>query len=188
MTRAAATHPMTHDRITQHERFTEMLQRHAGIVRKVAASYASSRDDRRDLMQEITLHLWKAWPSYDPARPVTTWMYRVALNVGISSLRRRRHPARRAASLDSSHEPASDDEGADADQIALLRRLIEDLGPLDRALLILWLDDLSHRDIAEVLGLSASNVATKLHRLKARLRERMNEADETTHRPARNER
>ena len=73
MTRAAAA-PMTHDLRTQHERFTHTLQRHAGIVRKVAASYASTRDERSDLMQEIALHLWKAWPSYDPARPVTTWM------------------------------------------------------------------------------------------------------------------
>lgn len=187
MTRAAAA-PMTHDLRTQHERFTQTLQRHAGIVRKVAASYASTRDERSDLMQEIALHLWKAWPSYDPARPVTTWMYRVALNVGISSLRRRKHPARRAVSLEASHEPSTDDDAIDTEQIALLRRLIEDLGPLDRALLILWLDDLNHQDIAEVLGLSASNVATKLHRMKARLRERMHDADEPEHRHARNQR
>jgi RNA polymerase sigma-70 factor (ECF subfamily) len=108
-------------------------------------------------------------------------MYRVALNVGISSLRRRGHPARRALSLDASQEPASEDNANDAEQIVLLRCMIRDLGPLDRALLILWLDDLSHLDIAEVLGLSASNVATKLHRMKAHLRQRMTESEETTH-------
>lgn len=188
MTTVAATNTTMKDRISEHERFTEALGRHAGIVRKVAASYAPTRDARTDLMQEIALQLWKAWPSYDPARPVTTWMYRVALNVGISSLRRRRHPVRRAVSLSASHEPATDQDATDAEQIALLRQMIADLGPLDRALLILWLDDLSHHDIAEVLGLSVSNVSTKLHRMKARLRERMTEADGDTHTHARNDR
>ena len=86
---------MTH----QHARdaFSSLLQRHAGIVFKVANSYARSLDDRDDLAQEIAAQLWHAYPKYDPARSFSTWMYRVALNVAISQLRsvdvRHRHDA-----------------------------------------------------------------------------------------------
>ncbi|MCL7714328.1 sigma-70 family RNA polymerase sigma factor [Stenotrophomonas sp. CPCC 101365] len=70
-------------------RFTELLQRHRGILLKVAGSYARQREDREDLAQEIAAQLWRAWPGYDPARPFSTWMYRIALNVAISQLRGR---------------------------------------------------------------------------------------------------
>jgi RNA polymerase sigma-70 factor (ECF subfamily) len=67
--------------------FGALLQRHSGIVFKIAGSYARGSEDRADLAQEIAAQLWRAWPHYDPARSVTTWMYRIALNVAISSVR-----------------------------------------------------------------------------------------------------
>ena len=69
--------------------FTELLDRHRGILIKVAAGYAGSPDERADLMQDIVAQLWRAWPACDPARPFSTWMYRIALNVAIGDLRRR---------------------------------------------------------------------------------------------------
>jgi RNA polymerase sigma factor (sigma-70 family) len=156
--------------------FTAQLERHLPILRKVAGTYSSTPADRRDLMQEIALQLWKAWPGYDPARPFSTWMYRIALNVGISFLRGAGNPQRRPLSLDALETDPIDGNGADPeldDRIALLRRLIDRLGALDRALLLLYLDEQSYRQIAEVLGISETNVATKLSRLKQRLRQEM---------------
>lgn len=154
-------------------RFTELLQRHRGILVKVAGSYARQREDREDLAQEIAAQLWRAWPGYDPARPFSTWMYRIALNVAISQLRgRARTPTLQAAAddpLDTLPDPAAHDPDR-AQQVERLYRFIHALPPLDRALMLLHLEECPQREIAEVLGLSTTNVATKIGRLKARLR------------------
>ena len=152
--------------------FQACLHAHAGIVRKVAASYAWNPHDRDDLMQEISAALWQAWPRYDPARPFSTWMYRVSLNVAVSwvrgeSRRRRHHVAYDADAHDA--EATGTDHEAD-EQLALVERAMQSLDPMHRALLMLHLDERSHREIAEVLGISESNVGTRLNRLKHRLR------------------
>ena len=85
----AATTPIAVD---DKEEFLRLLEEHSGIIRKVVAGYTRSVSDRNDLSQEITLQLWKAWPRYSPDRPFSTWMYRIALNVAISALRRTTHP------------------------------------------------------------------------------------------------
>jgi RNA polymerase sigma-70 factor, ECF subfamily len=119
--------------------------------------------------------LWRAYPAYDSTRPFTTWMYRVALNVAISWLRT--HAPRQRVTVPL--EPGVHDiAGGTLDPVAeeRLRALltaIRKLDPLDRALVLLYLDDHSHRDIAAVVGLSETNVATKIHRLKQRLRQRL---------------
>ena len=154
----------------ERERFVALMAAHGGIVRKIAATYCRDRDERADVAQEIAAELWQAFPRYDPARPFATWMYRVALNVAISHVRvaARRH---------RTHVPLDDGrvEGvADADTAAALltlERAVAALDPLNRALLVLYLDDRSHREIAEVLGIGESNVGTRIGRLKERLRD-----------------
>jgi RNA polymerase sigma-70 factor (ECF subfamily) len=153
--------------------FAELLQRHRGIVFKVAGSYARDPHDRDDLAQEIAAQLWRAWPKYDPARPFSTWMYRIALNVAISHLRSETHRRRHAVPLDDALHDAAFDDAADADTaegLRILQRFIATLEPLDRALLLLYLDERSTREMAEVLGISESNVTTKISRLKQRIR------------------
>jgi RNA polymerase sigma factor (sigma-70 family) len=153
--------------------FAEMLQRHRGIVFKVAGSYARDPHDRDDLAQEIAAQLWRAWPKYDRARPFSTWMYRIALNVAISHLRGEAHRRRHAVPLDEALHDAAFDDAADADAaegLRILQRFIATLEPLDRALLLLYLDERSTREMAEVLGISESNVTTKISRLKQRIR------------------
>ena len=82
------------------EIFLGLLEQHAGIIRKVALGYTSTFADRQDLTQEITLQLWRAYPRYSPDRPFSTWMYRIALNVAISFLRRHTRPTRQTLSLE----------------------------------------------------------------------------------------
>ena len=159
------------------EAFGALLERHRGIVLKVAGSYAADSEDRADLAQEIAAQLWRAWPSYSPDRPVTTWMYRIALNVAISHLRGRSLRDRHHAPLDEESPSggmldfAAEDEHESRQQLRLLERAIAALPPLDRALMLLYLEERSHREIADVLGISESNVATKLSRLRQRIRE-----------------
>ena len=157
------------------ESFQTLLQAHRGIVAKVAGTYAWHPDDRDDLMQDIAAQLWRAWPNYDPARPFATWMYRIALNVAISDVRSRtRAPSSEVWNED--HHDVADPHAHDHEgrqQVDLLYRFIQSQPPLDRALLLLYLEDHSHREMADVLGLSDTNVATKISRLKQRLRQEL---------------
>jgi RNA polymerase sigma-70 factor, ECF subfamily len=156
--------------------FLARLDRHQGIVRKVALSYARTPADRRDLEQEIVAQLWKSWPAYDGERPFATWMYRVALNVAISIARSQRWHEPGPAPLDEDAAGlAADAEDAEREHgIHELRAFIAGLDELNRALILLWLDELSYREIADVLGISETNVATRINRAKLTLRARMN--------------
>ena len=154
------------------ERFWELLEQHRRIVFKVANTYGWRPEDRADLAQEIRAQLWRAFPAYDPARSFSTWMYRVALNVAISFVRTNRHRERHTVPLeDDVHDVAHEtDGGAGDERIRALYRVIDQLDELNRALLLLYLEEHTYREIADILGLSETNVATKLSRLKQRLR------------------
>ena len=93
----AATMPLA---VEEKETFLRLLDQHGGIVRKVATGYSSGLADRHDLEQEITLQLWKSYPRYSPERPFSTWMYRIALNVAISFLRKNTRPLRQTVPLE----------------------------------------------------------------------------------------
>jgi RNA polymerase sigma factor (sigma-70 family) len=153
--------------------FVARIERHAGIVRKVAHAYSRTAADRRDLEQEIVAQLWKAWPGYDGARPFATWMYRVALNVAISIARSQRWQAPGAVPIDGEVD-ALDDTAEREHGVRELMAFIGGLDELNRALILLYLEGQSYAEIADVLGISETNVATKINRAKQTLRARMN--------------
>lgn len=159
----------------QREAFTRLLDQHAGIIRKVAATYTGNRADRLDLAQEISLQLWKAYPRYSPERPFSTWMYRIALNVAISFLRSATRPHRQTVSLEATELDVADETTTPEtdERVAELQQVIARLDPLNRALLLLYLDERSYREIASILGITETNVATKISRLKERVRKEM---------------
>lgn len=135
--------------------------------------YTRTHSDREDLFQEIVARLWSAFPRYDPSRPFTTWLYRVALNVAIDAERKRRRRREAPTSdLTSVNAPdASSRHDARDHQLSLLRRLIDQHAEPDRVLLFLHLEGAQHKQIGEVLGISESNVGTRLSRLRAALRD-----------------
>lgn len=158
------------------DRFEALLERHRKIVFKVAALYCAHAEDRRDLAQEIRAQLWRAFPRYDVSRPFATWMYRVALNVAISFARNTSVRERYAAPLDDELADPIDEKSlaqSGDERVLALQKFIRNLDALNRALLFLYLEEQSYREIALVLGLSETNVATKLHRLKRRIQQEM---------------
>jgi RNA polymerase sigma factor (sigma-70 family) len=153
-------------------RFQELLDSHRGILLGVANAYCRQAEDRRDLVQEISLQLWRAFPAYDAHRSFSTWTYRIALNVAISFARSARNRERHSAPLDPADAErlaAASDPTPDA-RMEALYRCLDECNPLDRALLLLYLDDRSYREIAEILGIRETNVGTRLSRLKQRIR------------------
>ncbi|MEO8702347.1 MAG: sigma-70 family RNA polymerase sigma factor [Kofleriaceae bacterium] len=153
------------------EAFEAAIDEHRRLLFKVASVYTHTVEDRRDLGQEITLQLWRAFPAFDATRAkLSTWMYRIALNVAISHLRRARWSEADRVELDAI--PARQVE-PDDDQLAALNAVIARFDPMDRALILLYLEDRSYSEIADVLGLSESNVGTKLNRIKHALRARL---------------
>lgn len=156
----------------RHKDFEALLQSHRGIVFKVANTYCWRPDDRDDLVQDIIAQLWRAWPRYDPSRTYSTWMYRIALNVAISFVRKAVRHRELSVPLDETlHDTAAaaNSDGTE-DRRHRLQKFIERQAPLDRALLLLYLEDKSQREIAEILGITPTNVSTKINRLKQKIR------------------
>jgi RNA polymerase sigma-70 factor (ECF subfamily) len=153
-------------------RFLALLDAHHKIVLKVASIYCWEAEERNDLVQEITMQLWRAFPSYDARRVFSTWMYRVALNVAISFARKTGRRRRTMAPLEGAGVdlPAATRGPEPDERLDALYQCMRGLDPFSRALLTLYLDDRSYREIADVLGISETNVATKIGRLKQRLR------------------
>jgi RNA polymerase sigma-70 factor (ECF subfamily) len=155
-------------------RFAALLADHHGLLRKIAWGFSTCAADRADLMQDMAAQLWAVFPRWDGVRPFSTWAYRVALNVALG---RRRAPAPPTVPHDALHDEAPQAHAARGpDEAALLhqlRRAVDGLDPLNRALLLLHLDDLAYREIGEILGLTETNVGVRLNRLKQRLRTQM---------------
>jgi RNA polymerase sigma factor (sigma-70 family) len=153
------------------ETFVQFIQENKGVIFKVCNSYCSNKSDIEDLSQEIVYNLWKSFHSYDPALKFSTWMYRVALNVAISFYRKekRSRPLALPESLITFNEYA--DTGPDANNDAnLLLKFIGDLKEIDRSIMLLYLEDKSYKEIAEITGITESNVATRINRIKDKLR------------------
>jgi RNA polymerase sigma-70 factor (ECF subfamily) len=156
------TAPMADDTRIQ-DRFAALIEQHRGVAFKVVNTYSFNPDDRAELAQEIAAQLWRAFPSFDAARSFSTWIYRIALNVAISQVRSRTHKERHSVALDESLHDVADANASnhEADQqVRALQDFITQLDPLNRALLLLYLEDQSYRQIADILGISESNVAT----------------------------
>ncbi|RFM28109.1 RNA polymerase sigma factor [Deminuibacter soli] len=150
--------------------FISMIRQHQNIVYKVCNIYMDNAEDREDLFQEITLQAWQAYRRFRGDAQFSTWLYRVALNTAITFLKKeKRQPA--TISTETLPEPVAYHEPAIEEQLKAMYKAIAGLSKIDKALVALYLEDYSYQQIAEVLGISANNVAVKMNRIKARLRD-----------------
>ncbi len=158
------------------EIFVQLIQQHKGIIYKISRAYAGATD-REDLSQEIIYNLWKSYKGFDQGFKFTTWMYRVALNVAISYHRKNR----RVPSISplSENTVIYDNNAHDAaeleTQFEIMFQLISNLKEIDRSIMLLYLEDKSYRDIAEITGISESNVATRMNRIRDKLKSKIHD-------------
>ncbi|MFO0812814.1 MAG: sigma-70 family RNA polymerase sigma factor [Gemmatales bacterium] len=154
---------------SDHDLFLSLLATHQRQLLKVCWVYGASGHDRDDLLQEITRQLWASFPRYDRSRSFSTWMYRVALNVAIDQRRRSRRAAATVSLVET--DAMEDDDHERREQLAELRELLLQQSEADRALLLLHLEGHTHREISDILGITETNVGTRLNRLKQSLRQ-----------------
>jgi RNA polymerase sigma factor (sigma-70 family) len=162
------------------ERFVLLLEEHKRMLYKLASAYCAGTEDRRDLVQEMVIQLWRSFPRYDERLKFSTWMYRIGMNVAISFLRSEGRRGRETVALEQVDllDSAAADRvlGEAGDDLRLLQRLVSRLDAMSRALIVLYLEGYNHAEIAETLGISATNVGTRLSRIKQRLRDEVNAA------------
>jgi RNA polymerase sigma-70 factor (ECF subfamily) len=166
---------------TLESRFKTWLDDHRGIVFKVARAYTCSAADCQDLVQEILLQVWRSLPEFQGRASSTTWSYRVALNTALGWQRKqRRHESRRQSILEIEDVAVANADSAqqiaERETVERLYAAIRELPKTDAALVLLYLDDLSYQQMADVLGISENLVGVKLNRAKKTLAERMKEA------------
>lgn len=155
--------------------FVTNLQSNQNIVHKVCTLYTNDKDSHKDLFQEITIQLWKAYPKFRGDAKFSTWMYRVALNTAITLYRKSKRTIR-TQDYDSVIFKIKADEYDETEeqQLKLMYKAIKQLGDIDKALVFLYLEDKNYKEISETLGISEVNARVKMNRVKTKLRTILN--------------
>ena len=162
------------------QKFLELMNENRNRILKVCRVYSWNPTDREDLYQEILFQIWRGLPGLKESAYANTWLYRIALNTSFSFVRKRAARSGRAVQLDHEElarhiEARQSHDGGAGDRLAMLYDAIAQLNEVEKALVTLFLEDLSYEQIAEVLGISAGNVGVMLHRAKKKLSTLMKE-------------
>jgi RNA polymerase sigma factor (sigma-70 family) len=153
------------------ETFQNQVEQHKKILYKVCTAYCRDRDSREDLAQEILFQLWRSFGKFDGRCRFSTWMYRIALNVAISFYRSEGARTRLVISDEQRLLEAVDNEERQPEEVRVLYEFIAELDPLSKALILLYLDGNTYQEIAEIVGITGTNVATKISRLKDKMKQ-----------------
>lgn len=155
--------------------FVAVINEYQPLLRRVCRLYCADADDRQDLFQEVVLQLWRAWPKYVPqvGAKLSTWLYRIALNVAISNLRQRtRRPQPTSLEGEALHlAQTAEPTGYEPEEMAALYRAINRLSEVDKAFVLLYLEERTYEEMAEILGITQNNVRVKMHRVQEKLRQ-----------------
>lgn len=155
------------------DKFISAIKNNQNLIFKVCYSYCSNPENRKDLQQEILMQLWNSFLKFDGRVKISTWIYRIALNTAISFYRKDSKHNGNKVTIDESVISLSNFEYVPEqdENIVMLYQFIENLNEIDKALILLYLDDNKYKDIADILGISETNVATKISRIKKILKE-----------------
>lgn len=153
--------------------FAQIVKEHKGTIYTVCYMFSKDEDEVADLYQDILVNLWKGYPKFRGDSSAGTWIYRVSLNTCISAERKKKRKAETLPLTMDINLFADTDE--DTKQIKMLRDRICKLGPFDRAIVLLWLENLSYDEIGAIVGISAKNVSVRLVRIREQLKKMSNE-------------
>ncbi len=148
--------------------FVETVRTHDSMLRRICLGYAANSQDLEDLYQDVLVNIWRGLPSFRSESSMRTWIYRIALNTCVSTLRTRSRSPQQASLEEVILVP--DDSQEKRNEIKDLYECIATLNAIDKAILMMWLDEYSYDEIAETMGITRNNVATRLHRAKEKLK------------------
>ena len=155
-------------------KFEEMVREYRGTIYTVCYMFSNDQDEVADLFQEVLINLWNSLPSFEGRSDVRSWIYRVSLNVCISLDRKKRR--RKTVPLTMDVNPYEETETSqNSRQMDMLRRRIARLGQFDRAIILLWLENMSYEEIAAIMGITVKNVSVRLYRIKEELKNMSND-------------
>jgi len=149
--------------------FTTLLLLHEKLIYKVCSIYTNNAEDSKDLFQEIVLQVWIAYPKFKQQSKVSTWLYRIALNTAISY--KRKSGKVNIIPMPDFLNDHFDVSASDQEEYKILQKLIGELPPLEKALILLYLEDNSYQEIADIMGITVTNVGTRLNRIKDKLKQ-----------------
>ena len=152
--------------------FKSWLHAHKGLLFKIVRAYATTTEDQDDLFQDVALQVWRSVPNFRGESAVTTWLYRIALNTSLRWKSREDKATSKLRELDATTLVFQPEQNPNDDRVAWLYREINQLNEIDRSLCLMLLDDFSYKEMADIVGISESNVAVKIHRLKKHLAEK----------------
>ncbi|MCM1356821.1 MAG: sigma-70 family RNA polymerase sigma factor [Staphylococcus sp.] len=157
-------------------RFMAVVTGNRQLIYKVCYMYATDRDHFQDLYQEVLANIWEGLDSFRGDSAVSTWLYRTAINTCVTFFRRHNRHSSEMTSLDFASELVADNSSR-GDQLKEMYRLISQLSKIDKAIILMWLDERTYDEIAEVTGFTRNNVATRLRRIKQKLIDSGNRED-----------
>ena len=143
--------------------FRKTVKEQSSTIYTVCYMFSKDADEVNDLFQEVLVNLWKGFEGFEGRSDIRTWVYRVALNTCISLDRKKRRQATARLSMDIN---LFEDDDTDTRQVALLHKRISLLQPFDRAIVLLWLENLPYDEIGQIVGISAKNVGVRLYRIR----------------------
>ncbi len=149
--------------------FASFVKEHSRIINKVCWVYSTPKVPYEDLRQEILTNLWLGLDQFRGTSKLSTWVYRVAVNSALMAIRNYKSKVETLPFEISSADISTESDDNKAEQLAALHELINLLLPIEKAIILLWLDEYSYEEIADIIGIERSNVATKLHRIKNKL-------------------
>jgi len=158
--------------IRQKDQFLDILEKNIGIILKISRAYARSVHDKEDLINDITLELWKSFERFNGESKVSTWIYRVAINISMNYSRKKRsNKLYYTSDLKKFECPTWITEPPDSSPSEVLYQCIDELNQINKAIILLYLDGNSHDEISEITGISKTNVGTRISRIKEQLKD-----------------
>jgi RNA polymerase sigma-70 factor, ECF subfamily len=155
--------------------FVKQLQENQNIIHKICRLYTSDEDAHKDLFQEITIQLWKAFPNFRGDSKFTTWAYRVGLNTAITLYRKKKRTIDTIEFDSTFHRVKQEDYNfEEEEQLKLLYSAVNELNDIEKALVFLYLEDKDYAEISETLGISEVNARVKMNRVKGKLKKILN--------------
>ncbi|WKB80957.1 sigma-70 family RNA polymerase sigma factor [Cellulophaga lytica] len=156
--------------MSKEEKFVQLIQDHQGLIFKVTTVYTNNKLDQQDLYQDIVYQLWKSYDSFKNQSKVSTWMYRVALNTALTKLKKSTKGPKSIPIEKVVLQQTENYNPIYEDQLKLVYAQIQQLNILEKALMLLLLEGKKYEEIAEIIGITASNVGTKISRIKQKLK------------------